>query len=530
MTGPVMVPARMAGPSAPNAGQLRPGSPCVVVIFGAAGDLAHRKLIPALFNLALDGASPDTFAILGIDREAKDDVTFRRAMRDAVMANASWAAQRLAAWERFEQRLYYMAGDFTDAGCYTALQGRLQTLDALVAESEGHLFHLAIPPSLYQTVITHLSESGVLPRIGSPDQRPWARVIIEKPFGHDLASARALNAVCRKAMAEHQVYRIDHYLGKEVVQDLMVLRFANLIFEPLWNRHHIDHVQITAAEQIGIEHRGRYYEEAGVVRDMFQNHLMQLLTLTAMEPPAAFRADAVRDEKVKVLHAIRPPTREEIDGVTVRGQYGPGVVDGVAVPGYREEENVAPDSTTPTYAAMRFSIDNWRWKGVPFFLRSGKRLPTQATEIAIQFRRPPHLMFPLPAGEQLAANVLAVRIQPREGMSLQFDVKVPGFEMRMASVRMVFDFAQGFGTAGHDAYETLLLDCILGDATLFTRSDEAESAWELLDPLLAHWQQSQPTHFPNYAAGTWGPTVANELIATAQAAWRTPGAPESGVP
>jgi glucose-6-phosphate 1-dehydrogenase len=511
---------------APDAGKLLQGRPCVVVIFGAAGDLAHRKLIPALFNLGLEGALPDTFMILGVDLKPNDDASYRKEMRAAVIADAKWSGKELAAWLAFEERLHYMPGDFSDMATYATLQERLKVLDAAVPESEGHLFHLAIPPSLYPLVITNLSESGVLPRIGPPDQRPWARVIIEKPFGHDLASARALNAVCRKAMAEHQIYRIDHYLGKEVVQDLMVLRFANSIFEPLWSRHHIDHVQITAAEQLGVEHRGRYYEEAGVVRDMFQNHLMQLLTLTAMEPPAAFRADAVRDEKVKVLHAIRSHTHEEMHDFAVRGQYGPGTVNGVAVPGYRQEPNVAPDSITPTYASMRFLIDNWRWKGVPFFLRSGKRMPAQATEIAIQFRSPPHLMFPLASGEKIMANVLAVRIQPSEGMSLRFDVKVPGFEMRIASVKMDFDYAAGFGTAGHDAYETLLLDCILGDATLFTRSDEAESAWQILDPLLAHWQESRPAHFPNYAAGSWGPAVAEELIGRAHAEWRTPGLPD----
>jgi glucose-6-phosphate 1-dehydrogenase len=529
MTGPVTVPVRMSASGAQNAGKLRQGPPCVIVIFGAAGDLSHRKLIPALFNLQMDNALPDTFVILGIDRDAREDSAFRTSMRDAVMANASWTRQQLAAWLAFEQRLHYMAGDFTDLAMYAQLKERLTKLDAMVPNSEGHLFHLAIPPSLYPTVICHLSDSGVLPRIGPPAERPWARVVIEKPFGHDRESARALNAICRKAMAEHQIYRIDHYLGKEVVQDLMVLRFANSIFEPLWSRHHIDHVQITAAEQLGVEHRGKYYEEAGVVRDMFQNHLMQLLTLTAMEPPAAFRADSVRDEKVKVLHAIRSHTHEEMHDFAVRGQYGPGTVQWVEVPGYRQEANVAPDSITPTYASMRFLIDNWRWKGVPFFLRSGKRMPAQATAIAIQFRRPPHMLFPLSSGEQIAANVLAVRIQPSEGMSLQFDVKVPGFEMRMASVKMVFDYAKGFGTAGHDAYETLLLDCVLGDATLFTRSDEAESAWEILDPLLAHWQRTIPTHFPNYAAGTWGPAIADELVGRAGAKWRTPGTPETEI-
>ncbi len=525
MTAPLEVPALVTTPAPGKAGALRRGRPCVIVIFGAAGDLTHRKLVPAIFKLALDAALPEGFVILGVDRDIYDDATFRAKMRDAVAACDNAFADHTEAWTRFESRLYYMPGDFKDAETYRTLQKRLGEMDALIPESEGHLFHLAIPPSLYPVVIEHLSESGVVPRIVSPEQRPWARIIIEKPFGHDLETARALNAVCRRAVAEHQIYRIDHYLGKETVQNLLVLRFANSIFEPLWNRHHVHHVQITAAEQIGVEHRGTYYEEAGVVRDMFQNHLLQLLTLMAMEPPAAFRADEVRDEKVKVLHAIRPHTHWEMHDFAVRGQYGPGVVGGLPVPGYRQEEKVAPNSTTPTYAAMRFLVDNWRWKGVPFFLRSGKRLPTQATEIAIQFHEPPHLMFALPDGQKMEPNVLVIRIQPSEGISLRFEVKVPGFEVRMASVNMDFDYVKGFAAASHDAYETLLLDCMLGDATLFTRSDEAEGAWEILDPLLLHWQRNAPIHFPNYAAGTWGPAVANELIQRSDAAWRTPGMP-----
>jgi glucose-6-phosphate 1-dehydrogenase len=520
MTTPMAVPAKVADAGGARAAPLRRGPPCVVVIFGALGDLTHRKLIPALFNLGIDAGLRDSFVILGVDRGSLDDAGFRARMRDAVIGDDT---TRTNDWQQFEARLYYLAGDFQDPSTYAALANRLSELDKLVPCSEGRLFHLAIPPSLYANVITHLSESGIVPRQGPPDQRPWTRVIVEKPFGHDLDSARTLNAVARKAMAEHQIYRIDHYLGKETVQDLLVLRFANSIFEPVWNRHHVHHVQITAAEQLGVEHRGKYYEEAGVVRDMFQNHLMQVLTLMAMEPPVAFRADAVRDEKVKVLQSIRPHTDSEMHDFAVRGQYGPGIVNGDPVPGYREEENVAPDSITPTYAAMRFLIDNWRWKGVPFFLRSGKRLASQSTEIAIQFRRPPHLLFPLPPGEQIASNVLVIRVQPTEGMSLQFEVKTPGFEVRMASVKMDFDYAEGFGTLGHDAYETLLLDCMLGDATLFTRSDEVETAWEILDPLLLHWQRTIPTHFPNYAAGSWGPAIANELIGRADAEWRKPG-------
>ena len=519
----MQVPARLTEARLPLVGALRRGRPCVIIIFGAGGDLTHRKLLPAIFKLGLDAAMPSKFVILGVDRDAYDDDTFRVKMREAVMAGDSEFAAHHDTWARFEDQIHYMQGDFKDSATYRALHARLAELDESCPESEGHLFHLAIPPSLYAEVIDQLSESGVLPRIGPPEQRPWARVIIEKPFGHDLESARALNAVCRRAVAEHQIYRIDHYLGKETVQNLLVLRFANSIFEPLWNRHQVHHVQITAAETIGIEHRGTYYEEAGVVRDMFQNHLLQLLTLVAMEPPAAFRANDVRDEKVKVLHAIRPHTHWEMHDFAVRGQYGPGVVDGNPVAGYREEDKVAPNSTTPTYAAMRFLVDNWRWKGVPFFLRSGKRLPAQATEIAIQFREPPHLMFALPDGQKMEPNVLVIRIQPSEGISLRFEVKVPGFEVRMASVNMNFDYAKGFDTTGHDAYETLLLDCILGDATLFTRSDEAEAAWEILDPLLQHWARNVPTHFPNYAAGTWGPVIADELVQRSGTTWRTPG-------
>jgi glucose-6-phosphate 1-dehydrogenase len=319
------------------------------------------------------------------------------------------------------------------------------------------------------------------------------------------------------------VYRIDHYLGKETVQNLMVFRFANSIFEPLWNRQHVHHVQITAAESVGVEHRGKYYEEAGVVRDMFQNHLLQLLTLTAMEPPVTFSADAVRDEKVKVLRAIRPIIPAVMHDYSVRGQYGPGTIDGKPVPGYRQEPDVAPDSATPTYGAIRFMIDNWRWQGVPFYLRSGKRMPRRATEIAIQFRKPPHLMFPLADGESIEPNTLAIRVQPKEGIALRFEVKVPGIEVRMASMDMDFGYAEAFGgLADHDAYETLLLDCMLGEATLFTRSDEVEAAWGVVDPIIDFWASKRPEHFPNYAAGTWGPSVADEFIAREGAKWREP--------
>jgi glucose-6-phosphate 1-dehydrogenase len=318
------------------------------------------------------------------------------------------------------------------------------------------------------------------------------------------------------------VYRIDHYLGKETVQNLLVFRFANSIFEPVWNRQHVHHVQITAAESVGVEHRGKYYEEAGVVRDMFQNHLLQLLTLMAMEPPVTFSADAVRDEKVKVLRAIRPITPAMMHDYSVRGQDGPGTIYGKSVPGYRQEPEVAPDSATPTYCAVRFMIDNWRWQDVPFYLRSGKRMPRRASEIAIQFRQPPHVMFPVEDGRTIESNILAIRVQPEEGIALRFEVKVPGIEDKMASVDMDFRYAEAFGELEHDAYETLLLDCMLGEATLFTRSDEVEAAWAVVDPMIDFWGNKRPDHFPNYAAGSWGPAVAEEFIAREGATWREP--------
>jgi glucose-6-phosphate 1-dehydrogenase len=358
--------------------------------------------------------------------------------------------------------------------------------------------------------------------VPDPKKRPWVRIIIEKPFGRSLESAVALNACVRRAFAEHQVYRIDHYLGKETVQNLLVFRFANSIFEPVWNRQHVHHVQITAAESVGVEHRGKYYEEAGVVRDMFQNHLLQLLTLTAMEPPVTFSADAVRDEKVKVLNAVRPITAAEMHDYSVRGQYGPGEMTGKAVPGYRQEPNVAPDSSTPTYAALRVMVDNWRWQGVPFYLRSGKRMARRASEIAIQFRQPPHLMFPLGPGQKIEPNVLAIRVQPDEGIALRFEVKVPGVEVKMVSVDMDFGYNEAFGEGSHEAYETLLLDCMLGEATLFTRNDEVEAAWTVVDPIISFWNNKKPEHFPNYAAGSWGPAISDEFLGKLGAAWRKP--------
>lgn len=505
--------AEKVRPAAPATGTVEP---CTIVIFGAGGDLTRRKLVPALCEVFATGVLPAGFNVIGVARETYDDKTFRSAMLKALETSHAAAD---GARDALAGRLSYISGDLGDKRTYSELARRLEELEAR-SGAVGRLFYLAMPPSTYPEVIGHLHDSGIAPRLEDATVRPWVRVIVEKPFGNSLASAHALNAVVRRAFAEHQVYRIDHYLGKETVQNLLVFRFANSIFEPIWNRQHVHHVQITAAESVGVEHRGRYYEEAGVVRDMFQNHLLQLVSLMAMEPPVTFSADAVRDEKVKVLRAVRAIAPTEMHDYLVRGQYGPGSMDGQQTAGYRQEPNVAPDSGVATYAAARFMVDNWRWQGVPFYLRSGKRMPRRVTEIAIEFREPPHLLFPL--AQDLQANVLAIRIQPNEGISLHFEVKVPGPEVTTASVDMDFDYHQAFVGASQEAYAALLLDCMEGDATLFAREDEVEVAWSIVDPIIEFWAHKRPDHFPNYAGGTWGPEVADEFIARHGAKWRTP--------
>ena len=423
-----------------------------------------------------------------------------------------------AVFARFARRLSYLRGDLDDAATYRALRQRLEERERQDPRPQGRLVYLSIPPSLYPGVVERLSQEQVAVRVRDPRAVPWMRVVIEKPFGRSLRTARELNRLVHEHLSEHQVFRIDHYLGKETVQNVLVFRFANSIFEPVWNRQHVDHVQITAAETVGVEHRAGYYEEAGVVRDMFQNHLLQLLTLTAMEPPVTSKADAVRDEKVKVLRAIRPISLADLGAYAVRGQYAAGEIEGKAVPAYADEEGVAAGSRTPTYAALRVMIDNWRWEGVPFFLRSGKRLARRDTEIAIQFRAPPHLMFPA-GGEAIAPNVLTIQVQPDEGLSLSFEIKVPGTGMRMTEVRMDFSYAEAFGRSDHDAYETLLLDCMAGDPTLFNRADGTEAAWKVVDPIIEAWDAA-PDRPPAYPAGSWGPPEADALIASCGAVWR----------
>ena len=519
-TEAITVPCEVAA-ERPVATGLRGSGPCTVIIMGAGGDLTSRKLMPALAHLGHDGLLDRTVSVIGVGHQRISDAAFRESMAAAIKGSTETGEATEESFRKFLGRLHYVWGDLRAADTYHLMANRLEEIEGEHVAERGRLFYFAIPPSLYPDVIRHLSASGLAPR-SSEASSAWVRLVIEKPFGHDLASARALNTLVRGVFSERQGYRIDHYLGKETVQNLLVLRFANSIFEPVWNREHVHHVQITAAETVGVEHRASYYEEAGVLRDMFQNHLLQLLALTTMEPPSSFEADAVRDEKVKALRSIRPMTAMEARAASVVGQYGAGRVAGEPVPGYREEPKVAPDSCVPTYAALRLMIDNWRWEGVPFFLRSGKRMAKRATEIAVQFRRPPHLLFPTSDGNRMAPNVLAIRVQPEEGISLSFEVKVPGVEVQMTPVRMVFSYSDAFGPSTHSAYETLLLDAMQGDATLFARGDQVETAWRVIDPVAAAWADGVPADIPNYEAGSWGPEAADDLLARDDTKWRVP--------
>jgi glucose-6-phosphate 1-dehydrogenase len=503
--------------------------PCTMVIFGALGDLSRRKLLPAIYQLMKEHLVAEDFSVLGVGRDdTQTDDTFRAEMRKALAASDDIKGLDDELWNQLCKRLSFVSADLTNPDDYKVVGQRLEQIEKGRAPEEcNRLFYLAVPPSVFEPIVTNLSKSGLAPRTKVADARPWIRIVIEKPFGHSLESAQHLNDLVLGLFAEHQTYRIDHYLGKETVQNLLVLRFANSIFEPLWNRQWVHHVQITAAENVGVEERGKYYEEAGVIRDMFQNHLLQLLSLTAMEPPPQMSANAVRDEKVKVLKSIRWLTPETIPENTVRAQYTGGVVGGKHVRGYTEEPDVDPDSSVPTFAGVRLFIDNWRWNGVPFYLRSGKRLKERVSEIAVQFRTPPHLMFG-ETSQGMRPNTLVLRVQPNEGISLNFEVKVPGAAVALTSnveiapVDMEFNYAEAFGEVAAPAYETLLLDVMIGEATLFTRSDEVDAAWRVVDPLLQYWESHKPKRMPTYAAGSWGPREADELIEQDGVEWREP--------
>ncbi|HKP47108.1 MAG TPA: glucose-6-phosphate dehydrogenase [Pyrinomonadaceae bacterium] len=487
---------------------------CVVVIFGATGDLTRRKLLPALYRLTQQQLIPAEFAILGTARQPLSDDEFRAQMQQAIQEFASEDQFDEKAWQSFAKRLFYLPGEFADAGLYQKIKTKLGEIDKDCSTRGNHLFYLATAPEFFGVVATKLGEA----KLAKPQDDAWTRIIVEKPFGHDLASAQKLNQELATVFEEKQIYRIDHYLGKETVQNLLVFRFANSIFEPLWNRQYIDHIQITNAEAIGVEGRGAYYEKAGALRDMIQNHVFQVTSLIAMEPPASLSANGVRDEKIKAMQSVRPLPAEKIDKFAVRGQYGPGTVLGDTVPGYRQEPGVDPNSSTATFAALKLQFDNWRWAGVPFYLRSGKRLQKHITEIAIEFKGVPHRLF-TDADAPLQRNVLVIRIQPNEGITLRFGAKLPGQAMRIRSVNMDFRYGSSFGVKPPEAYERLLLDCMLGDSTLYARRDMVERGWEIVAPIIDAWEKPA-TDFPNYEAGSWGPSAAAELLSRDGRKWR----------
>jgi glucose-6-phosphate 1-dehydrogenase len=497
----------------------RTPDPCVVVIFGASGDLTKRKLLPALYHLEQANLLPKDFAVVGVARRPLED-SFAADMKEGIIAGGGVEESdpKLAP---FVEKIQYHAMNFDDASGYEALNKLLAEIDKKFGTCGNRLFYLATAPEYFSDIINFLGQHGMSkPCVGpsSDGKKNWVRTIIEKPFGHDLDSARALNDEVNKVFNEDQIFRIDHYLGKETVQNILVFRFANGIFENVWNRNYIDHVEITAAESIGIEGRGPFYETAGALRDVVQNHVMELLSFVTMEPPVSFEASAVRAEKVKVWRAIQPIHPAD----TVRGQYGPGTIDGKTVIGYRQEDRVHPRSQTETYAALRLEIENWRWAGVPFYIRAGKRLAKRVTEITVQFKKPPLLLFKGKDGSKadVQPNIISMRIQPDEGITLRFGAKVPGQGMNISPVNMDFSYAESFGKSSANGYERLLLDAMLGDATLFAHRDGVEATWALITPILKAWAEKPVKDFPNYAAGTWGPTAADALLEVEGRKWR----------
>lgn len=499
------------------------GAPAtVLVIFGASGDLTARKLVPALYNLGLDSLLPGAFWLIGYGRKAVSDAAFRALSREAV-ETYSRRGMETAIWEELEAGIHYHAGAYDDLSAFEGLAAKIGELERGAGRGLQLVFYISTPPGVFAPILRNLGASGLAGH--RVDGRTAAKVIIEKPFGHDLASARALNAVIRENFAEEQVYRIDHYLGKETVQNLLVARFANAIFEPIWNREYVESVQITVAESVGVGSRGGYYDSSGALRDMIQNHTMQLLSLVAMEPPVSLDPESIRDEKVKVLKAIQPlrlgePGQEDV----VRARYAEGLMAGERVAGYLAEAGIPAESTTETYAALRLGINNWRWKGVPFYMRSGKRMARRVSEIAIQFKRPPGILFSENRQYDIASNVLVVQIQPDEGITLLANSKVPGLETRTQPIKMHFRYATTFGSNTPEAYERLILDAIVGDSTLFIRGDETEASWRLITPVLAHWEAIGERGMCDYAAGSWGPLEAERLLWEQGHEWRRTGA------
>ena len=495
--------------------QQRPAPPCAIVIFGASGDLTHRKLIPALFDLFQAGLVTRNFAVVGFSRSPLSDDDFRRTARDGLEQHASGTVISKDAWEQFSSSLHYVSGQFNEPASYQQLRERLEKIDATHGTQGNRVFYLATPPELFKEISAQLGAAGLDKRHNG---NSFVRLVIEKPFGVDLDTARDLNQCVQAVFKESQIFRIDHYLGKETVQNILAFRLANGIFEPIWNRNFVDHVQLTVAETVGVERRGGYYDQIGAFRDVVENHMLQLLSIIAMEPPVVFEAEPVRDEKLKVLKALRRIPPEQTGEFTLRGQYTAGKISGKPVASYRGEEKVAPDSWTETFVVMRLQIDNWRWAGTPFYLRHGKRLPTRATEIAIQFKRAPQMFFP--GEELLEPNVLAMRIQPDEGISLRFGAKVPGPTMQLQEVDMNFLYGSSFGPVTQsDAYERLLLDAMLGDRTLFTRADEVEQAWAWAEDIQEGWSE-RPNNVHFYPAGTWGPAWADAFIERDGRQWR----------
>ncbi len=489
--------------------------PCAIVIFGANGDLTKRKLLPALYRLAYERRLPPAFAILGNSRTKMNDDDFRAKMYEDVKQFLENSPFDEELWKSFAEKLFYVAGDVNDPGMYQAIAARLAEIEGAQKIEGNVLFYLSTQPSFYATVVEGLGAAGL------EHGKGWRRVVIEKPFGHDLESSRELDRRIHKVFPEEGIYRIDHYLGKETVQNILAFRFGNGIFEPVWNRRYISNIQITAAESIGVEGRGAYYQEAGTLRDMIQNHLSQVMATIAMEPPSVFESKTVRDERAKLLRSIRILKPDEVPLNAVAGQYGPARVGGADVPGFRQEPGVDPNAQTDTYAAVTFHIDNWRWAGVPFYVRSGKRMPKRVTDIAIRFNAAPLPLFPSDDGTPAAPNLLIVRIQPEEGISLRFLSKHPGKGMRLRPVSMDFNYGTSFGERSPTAYETLLTDAMSGDATLYSRQDMVEASWKAVEPVLENWQ-SRTFNFPNYDAGTWGPAESDEMLARNGHAWRVP--------